>query len=114
MGNDATAGTVVWGRDVGEIGATAVRGGPYTFDGLKPNTHYVAVLYSPYLGYGNLRPLVMVCFRTARDPNNPWGGTATGCFAPYTPTIDGTLRPANYTACKTARDACNNNSDTTW
>jgi len=82
--------------------------------GLKPNAHYVVVFYAPYSGFGNLKPLARYCFRTARDPDNPWGGSATGCFAPYTPTVDGGQQPANYAACVQARNACNAAPNTTW
>ena len=112
MGNDAKAGTVVWGQDVGTLGTDLSTS--HRFTGLKPNTHYVAVLYSPYLGYGNLNPLARYCFRTDRDPANPYGGSGTGCFAPYTPTVGGTRQSANYTACVQARNACNAASNTTW
>lgn len=119
MGNDSKAGTVVLGGtrigdlDAGQYGLTF--GSSDTgVSGLKPNAHYVAVFYSPYLGFGNLRPFARYCFRTARDPSNPWGGSATGCFAPYTPTVGGTRLAANYTACVTARNACNAAANTTW
>ncbi len=119
MGNDSKAGTVVLGgRRIGDLDAVEFG---LSFDssnarvsGLKPNTHYVAVFYSPYLGFGNLNPFVRYCFRTDRDPDNPWGGSGTGCFAPYTPTVDGPRMPANYALCAAARTACNDAADTTW
>ncbi len=84
MGNDAKAGTVVWGHRIGELnGTSAVLEGNRTFSGLKPNAHYVVVIYAPYLGYGSLNPFHLRCFRTAKDPNTPFpnGGYGTGCFA---------------------------------
>ena len=102
MGNDAKAGTVVWGREVGELTDQNIFK-TFTFTGLKPDAHYVAVLYSPYLGFGNLRPFSLYCFRTAPDPNPIT--QHTGCFAH--PTL-------GYTACVAARNACNAASDTTW
>ncbi len=99
IGNDAKAGTVVQGQWVGDISDTQHASNRVTFDGLKPNAHYVAVLYAPYLGSGNLNPFVRYCFRTARDPSNPWGGSASGCFQPYA---------GGYAACNAARTECNN------
>ena len=123
MGNDSKAGFAVWARDVGEFAdengviANSNPFGNFTFTGLKPHTHYVAVLYSPYIG--NLRPFSRYCFRTDRDPANPWGGYGTGCFAPYTPTVGGERQPAPrsqsaYQTCVQARNACNAASNTTW
>ena len=121
MGNDAKAGTRVWGRIVGivpESGDDLT--GDFTFGGLEPNAHYVAVLYSPYSVGGNLDPFFRLCFRTARDPANPYGGEgSSGCFAPYTPTVGGERQPAPrsqsaYQACVQARNACNAASNTTW
>ncbi|MCY4313747.1 MAG: hypothetical protein OXD44_08665 [Gammaproteobacteria bacterium] len=66
---------------------------------------YVVVLYSPYEGYGNLKPFARICFRTDRDPSNPWGGSASGCFAH--PTL-------GYAACVTARNDCNTDPNTNW
>ena len=70
MGNDNTARTVVWGQRIGELDGTSetVLQGSRTFSGPEPNAHYVAVVYSPYLGYGNLNPFVLSCFRTAPAP----------------------------------------------
>ena len=119
MGNDSKAGTVVFGGrrigDLDEVQHGLTLGSSDTrITGLKPNTHYVAVFYSPYVGFGNLRPFARYCFRTARDPDNPWGGSGTGCFAPYTPTVGGTRMPANYALCTAARTACNDAANTTW
>jgi len=119
MGNDSKAGTVVLGGtrigDLNDEGFGLTFGSNKTrVSGLKPNTHYVAVFYSPYLGFGNLKPLARYRFRTARDPNPlPVPGTS-GCFLPYTPTVDGTRMPANYSACVQARNACNAAANTTW
>ena len=117
MGNDAKAGTVVWGKQVGELNGssnpTDVLQGTRTFTGLKPNAHYVAVLYAPYLGFGNLRPFARYCFRTAASPWMPDPGNR-GCFTPYTPTVGGTQQPVNYMACVQARNACNAAPTTTW
>jgi len=104
MGNDAKAGTRMWGKRIGEITSTILSGTLNVTD-LEPNAHYVAVVYSPYLGYGNLNPFSMQCFRTARDPSNPYGGYRTGCFAH--PTLD-------YAACVQARNTCNASPTTTW
>ncbi|MCY4318765.1 MAG: hypothetical protein OXE76_06145 [Alphaproteobacteria bacterium] len=115
MGNDAKAATRVWGKRLGELNAAGnLQGSGHHLqvNGLEPNAHYVVVLYSLY--EGNLNPWRMHCFRTARDPSNPWGGSATRCFAPYTPTVGGTLQSANYAACVQARNACNAASNTTW
>ncbi|MCY4202919.1 MAG: hypothetical protein OXD38_09990 [Aestuariivita sp.] len=116
MGNDAKAGTVVWGQRLGELDGSDVilNGGSVTltFGGLKYNAHYVAVLYSPYLGFTNLRPFARYCFRTGPDPNAV--PDATGCFRPYTPTVDGSSQPANWMLCNAARAACNAAADTTW
>ena len=107
MGNDAKAGTVVWGQRVGELDGSngILTGGSVTrtFGGLKYNAHYVAVLYSPYLGFGNLRPFTRHCFRTGPDPDPVT--QHTGCFAH--PTL-------GFAACIAARNACNNDSSTNW
>ncbi len=66
------------------------------------------------------RPITRGWFQTPPDPNPPavdpfkFGSQSSGCFAPYTPTVDGTKQPANYSACKQARDACNAAPNTTW
>ena len=117
MGNDSKAGTVVLGGTrIGDLDAAEFG---LSFDssnaritGLKPNAHYVAVFYSPYLGFGNLRPFALYCLRTAPDPNPVL--QHTGCFLPYTPTPGGTEQSANWAACNRARTACNNDSATTW
>ncbi|MCY4242720.1 MAG: hypothetical protein OXD36_13365, partial [Rhodobacter sp.] len=79
--NDSTAGPVVLGGT--RVGDLNEHPGGIVFDsshtgvsGLKPNAHYVAVFYSPYLGFGNLRPFARYCFRTeaAWNPNSLGAG----------------------------------------
>ena len=117
MGNDSKAGTVVLGGtrigdlNEGQYGLT-FGSSDTRVSGLKPNAHYVAVFYSPYLGFTNLRPFARYCFRTGPDPNAV--PDATGCFRPYTPTVDGSSQPANWMLCNAARAACNAAADTTW
>ncbi len=102
MGNDAKSGTVVWGHQIGELsGGTGVLSGSRTFTGLKPDAHYVALVYAPYVGYSNLNPFATFCFRTAPAPWAPHPFN-TGCAAD----------PRGYATCAAERQACTDGGGT--